>query len=92
MKGDKKRRQSMFKRGNKCGLGHHSVYNVNPNSEYVRPTVEEAELMDVDQVVHDAMASTSTSTDQKPDVMLLRPRLKQPEYKCTRSNKTSDLG
>ena len=82
----------MFKRGNKCWSGCQSVSKVTPNSEYVRPTMEEAELMDVDQVVHDAMASTSTSTDQKPDVMLLRPRLKQPEYKCTGSRKTSYFG
>ena len=66
MKGDKKRRKSMFKHGNKCRSGRQSVSKVTPSSEYVRPTAEEAELMDVDQVVHDAMASTSTSTDQKP--------------------------
>ena len=92
MKGDKKRRKPMFKLGNKCRLGRQSVFKLTPNSEYVRPTVEEAKLMDVDPVVHDAMASTSTSTDQKLDVMLLRPRLKQPEYKCTGSRNTSYLG
>ena len=93
MKGDKKRRKSMFKRGNKCGSGCQSISKVTPISEYVRPTVEEAELMDVDQVVHDAMASTSTatSTDQKPHIMLLRPRLKQPEYKCTGNRNASNL-
>ena len=65
----------MFKRGKKCGQGVQNVLKVTPNSEYVRPTV--------DTVVHDAKASTSTSTDQMLDVMVLRPKLKQPEYKCT---------
>ena len=57
--------------------GRSKCLKINPNSQYVRPTVKEAELMDVHPVVHDAMASTSTSTDQKPDVMVFRPRIKQ---------------
>lgn len=84
MKGDRKKRKTMFKRGCKSGPGGQSYLKVNRHSDYVRPTVEEAELLDVDPVIHNAMASASTS-----DFMILRPRRKQPQYKSTRSQNSS---
>ena len=82
MKGDRKRSKGKFKPGNKFGTGRGREEKV--KIEYVRPTVEEAELMQVDPVIHNAMTS-ALEKEQKTETMILRPMHEQPSYKCTKS-------
>ena len=91
MKGDRKKKKCGFKPGNKFGLGNEKLFKTKQEAEYVRPTMEEADLMEVDMVVHEAMASTSTAEDKKPQAMILRPQWKKPIYKSIRGRNRDSL-
>jgi len=80
----------MFQKGNKVAKGRKSEEKV--KCEYIRPTMEESKLLQVDPVMHDAMTKTSVEEEDIPSVMFLRPRDNQPIYRCNQSVKNDNLG
>lgn len=91
MKGDRKRKRCGFQKGHTHAKGREMGVEPALQAEYPRPSQEEAALLDVDPVMHEAMASTSTSDEERPSVMILRPQLKKPDYKPQLGNNGSKL-